>query len=185
MPRETSNDTTFAVVPPPTYSWWLLIAMLAIPVIVVATILAFDEDAGADGRIALAVVFVVIALVAVVMFLGMKRREVALRGDTLAIKAALFGHRVAVSALDLDKARIIDLRERTDLKPTLRTFGMTLPGYRAGWFRTRDGRKGFCLLTTPRNVAWLPSHDGAVVMLSLERPQALLQRLRDMSARRA
>lgn len=183
--HRAAHDTTFAIVPPPAYSWWLLIAMLAIPVIVVAAVVAFGDDIGADGRIALSAGLVVVALVAVALFLGLKRREVALRGDTLAIKAALFGHRVAVSALDLDKARVIDLRERTELKPTFRTFGMSLPGYRAGWFRTRDGRKGFCLLTTPRPVAWLPSHDGAVVMLSLERPQALLQRLRDMSPRRA
>lgn len=184
MPHETSNHTTFAVPPPPAYSWWLMIAMLAIPAIAVAIGFAFDDDPGADGPISLAVAVAVLALAAVAALYGLKRREVALRGDTLVVKAALFGHRVAVSAFDLDNARIIDLRERTDLKPTFRSFGMALPGYRAGWFRTRDGRKGFCLLTSPRQVAWLPLHGGVVVMLSLEHPQALLQQLREMSARR-
>ena len=46
----------------------------------------------------------------------------------------------------------MDLDERTELRPALKTFGMALPGFHAGWFLLRDRSRGFCLLTARRRV---------------------------------
>ena len=57
---------------------------------------------------------------------------------------------------------------------------MSLPGYQAGHFRLRAKLgKAFCLVTDTRRVLWLPMRDGKQqLLLSLERPQALLDALR-------
>ena len=74
--------------------------------------------------------------------------------------------------LDMDRARIVDLDERTELKPILRMFGMALPGFQAGWFLLRDRSPAFCLLTARRRVLWLPMRTGKSFLLSMERPDA-------------
>ena len=75
-------------------------------------------------------------------------------------------------AIELERARIIDLEERIELLPGRMTLGASLPGYQTGWFRTRQWGKGFYLLTERRRVLWLPTRSGKSLLLSLERPDA-------------
>lgn len=121
--------------------------------------------------------------VAVIMFLiGLSclRREVCLEDMQLQIKAALYTHRVAVAEIDLDQVRIIDLAEQPQEKPKWRSNGFSLPGFHAGYYRGRNKQKMFCLITAP-NVLKLPLQNGTVVMLSLEQPQILLERLQHLT----
>jgi hypothetical protein len=57
---------------------------------------------------------------------------------------------------------------------------MSVIGFAAGHFRLREKfGKAFCLLTDRQRVLWLPLRDGKTqLLLSLERPQALLDALR-------
>jgi hypothetical protein len=107
----------------------------------------------------------------------MKRRRVEIVGDHLEILAALYRRRVALSELDLDGARIVDLRERRECRPRLRSNGIGLPGFLAGHFRDAKGRKMFCLRTQPRNL-WIGVSDGSLLLLAAENPSEALNRLR-------
>ena len=112
------------------------------------------------------------------------RRSVALDAGVLVIKAGLNTRRVPAMAIELERARIIDLEERIELLPGRMTLGASLPGYQTGWFRTRQWGKGFYLLTERRRVLWLPERDGPHLLLSLQRPQALLAALNALVPRR-
>lgn len=113
------------------------------------------------------------------------RRSVVLEAGTLVIKAGLNTRRVPATAIELERARIIDLDTVSELQPGRMTLGSSLPGYRAGWFRTRQWGSGFYLLTDRRRVLWLPERDGAHLLLSLHQPQALLAALNALVPRRA
>jgi hypothetical protein len=117
-------------------------------------------------------------LVVPALMLAMARRAVLLDGDMLVVRAGLHTRRVPVASLAPEHARVVDLDERTGLRPLLKTWGMAMPGFQAGWFRQREGlRKVFCLLTDRRRVLWMPVPDDGDLMLSLERPQSLLDAL--------
>lgn len=105
------------------------------------------------------------------------RRAITLENGRLTIKAAFYTRRLNVSDIDLDQARVVDLNEHRELRPGLKTNGYALPGFSAGHFRGRDKRKVFCLVTHPKALN-LPLRDGARILLSPERPQALLDALR-------
>lgn len=139
-------------------------------------------DTIADAPWRFALVAVAFLLVAALLVWGLRRRVVVLEDDVLVVKAAMFSRRVAPGTLDLARARVVDLAEHVELKPTLRTLGMALPGFKAGWYRMRKGGNGFYLLTAQRRVLWLPARDGSDLLLSLEQPQVLLQRLREIPA---
>lgn len=171
---------SFAVTPVAAHAAWLMAMLLVIPAIVVVVIFARQDlpDPGALPGLGLALLVIVGASLA--SAIGLKRRRVTLDGDHLRVVAGLFSHAVAVAHIDLERARIVDLAERTELRPTIKTFGMSLPGYHAGHFRLRAKLgKAFCLVTDTRRVLWLPLRDGKQqLLLSLERPQALLDALR-------
>lgn len=106
-------------------------------------------------------------------------RDIHIAGDTLVVAAALlFARKVPVDDLALDKARVIDLGEQTGFKPLLRLWGFSLPGFNAGHFILRNRSRAFCLLTQREHVLLLPLRDGKSVLLSPEKPQALLDALK-------
>lgn len=178
MKRLQARD--FAVAPVAAHAAWLMAMLLVIPAVVVVALFASRDlpDPGTLRGFGLALL--VITGAAVVSAIGLKRKRVRLEGDQLHVVAGLFSHAVAVGAIDLERARIVDLAERTELRPAIKTLGMSLPGYHAGNFRLRAKLgKAFCLVTDTRRVLWLPLRDGKQqLLLSLEHPQVLLDALR-------
>ncbi len=113
---------------------------------------------------------------------ALKRRRITIDGDELRVASTFYTRRIAVQALDLDRARIVDLAEHDEFAPRMKTNGYGLPGLRSGHYRLRNGARGFCLLTDRERVLVLPQRDGRYLLLSPEKPQALLARLRELAA---
>jgi len=109
---------------------------------------------------------------------SMHHKRVAIDAGQLLLRIFPFPKRLAITELDLAQARVVDLEGERGLQPVLKLMGTGLPGYRTGWFRLRDGRKAWLALTDWRRVLVLPRRDGGVVLLSPERPDALLDALR-------
>jgi hypothetical protein len=120
------------------------------------------------------------ALVPIV--LSLRRRGVSLDGDTLRVAAGLHSANAKIADLDLAKAAVADLNRARELRPFWQIFGTRIPGYYAGHFRLRDRRRVFALLTARDRVLVLPLRNGRLWLLSLERPQALLDALHKAAA---
>ncbi|GAB2492510.1 PH domain-containing protein [Arenimonas alkanexedens] len=123
-----------------------------------------------------------VAVTSLAIVLPMWRREAAFDGGQLRVKATFYTRQSALADFDLAAARVVDLRERTELKPIIKTNGYALPGLSAGHFRLRDKRRAFVLITDPSRVLYLPHSDGRLWLLSLEHPQAVLDILRRAAA---
>lgn len=121
----------------------------------------------------------VLVLLTVLLWL-MQRRAVTLDGSMLHVRAAMYAKRVAVAELDLERARVVNLDERTELRPCGRSNGYATIGFTAGHYVMRNKLgSAFCLLTQRQRVLWLPLRGGKQhILLSLERPQVLLDALR-------
>lgn len=106
-------------------------------------------------------------------------RTITLHNGQLEVAGALlFSRKVAVAELALDKARVLDLDEHTEFKPMLQLGGFGLPGFSVGHYLLRNRARAFCLLSAHRNVLLLPQRDGKLILVSPEKPQALLDALR-------
>ena len=157
---------------------WILpaVAVAASVVAVVATTRSHPA--------ALAWLLPVLALVAAILWLSWARRSVTTGGGMLRIRAGVHSQSLALDAIDAGAAHVVDLEERTELRPFVKTFGTSLPGLSMGHFLLRDRNRAFVLLTTHRKVLVLPAHDGRRLLLSLEHPQRLLEALSDAAAAR-
>ncbi len=171
----TPPTKPYAVVPPGKAAWvvFSLIA-LSTPVALLGFLLARPQP----WQDALWAVAPIALLIPALLWAAMRRRAVEFDGSQLHVRATLYTRRIAREELDLDRARIIDLRERREYRPRWKTNGFSLPGFLAGNFRGQDGQRLFVLLTSDDRVLLLPLRDHRIVLLSLERPQTLLDDLR-------
>lgn len=169
----------FPPAPLPAFAWlWLWVPiLLAIAAIAGTTLLPQRQEAPAQ----LLYLAPLVLLLAIGLNLALRRRRIGIDGHDLAIAATFYSRRIPIDALDLDKARIVDLAEHTEYKPALKTNGFNLPGFQAGHYRLRNRGKAFCLLTDRERVLVLPQRDGRWILLSPEKPQALLDALRRMA----
>ncbi|HHA2819733.1 PH domain-containing protein [Stenotrophomonas maltophilia] len=125
---------------------------------------------------------IVIAVLAVGLGAAFFRRRVELAGDVLDVRSTMYRRRVPVAQLRLDQAEVVDLQRDRRYGIRLKTNGYSMPGFYSGHFRLQGGGKGFALVTDRARVLALPVSDGSTLLLSVDRPQALLDALRKVAA---
>ena len=159
---------------------WLFALAAALP-------LAMIGAAGlADGGEASAGPLPGIAAICMLVWAGLallaRRHRLQLDADGVEIATTFYRRRFAASDLDLARARVVDLDERPEYRPALRTNGMSLPGFHSGWYRLRNGNRALVATAGGKRLLWLPTRSGHDLLLQPGRPEALLERLRTMAA---
>jgi len=173
------NAQGFEIVPPGKFARVLPIAVAALPPILVLAALALAAR-GQQDSVPLVQVVAALFLFPIIggaLAWSMHRRVIQIIGGNLLL-GLLPWRRIPVAVLDLDNARIVDLGAQRDLQPVLKIAGTGLPGYRSGLFWLRDKTRAQVLLTDWKRVLVLPRRDGGMVLLSPQRPDALLAALR-------
>lgn len=110
-----------------------------------------------------------------VLFFYMRRGSLDLTSDRLIVRSAFYTAKFPRAQIRKQDVAVIDMKERTALKPTLRTNGVGLPGYLAGWFRLKNGDKGFLYVTNPREVVYLPTTTGTTILINVAHPDTLAE----------
>ncbi|PTS79088.1 hypothetical protein DBR33_09350 [Stenotrophomonas sp. HMWF022] len=110
------------------------------------------------------------------------RRRVELADDVLDVRSTLYRRRTPVADLLLDQAEVVDLGRDRRYGIRFKTNGYSMPGFYSGHFRLQGGGKGFALVTDRARTLVIPVRGGSTLLLSLERPQALLEALRKVAA---
>lgn len=165
-----SQPRQFAITPPDLRMPALLFAIVLVSPLA-ALALGWRELRGTP---ALWLLLATTLIAPTLLWLAVFRRKVMIDGDTLHIVAGLNQTRVALSALLPQQARIIDLDTRPENRLGFKRFGTSMPGYHAGHFSQIGGNKVFALVTGKHGVLVLPERDGRLLMLSMEKPQAML-----------
>lgn len=110
------------------------------------------------------------------------RRRVELAGNVLDVRSTLYRRRTPVADLLLDQAEVVDLGRDRRYGIRFKTNGYSMPGFYSGHFRLQGGGKGFALVTDRARTLVIPVRGGSTLLLSMERPQALLEALRKVAA---
>lgn len=164
-------------VEPPGKGPYIFAAVLGLSLLIGVTVLAVFDAGASDMPLGVTIAAVSVTVSCGLLIAMVRRRRVALSATTLHIVGGLHRYDARVEALDLDAARIVDLREHRELRPALKTWGTAMPGFHAGRFRLADRKPAFVLLTRREHVLLLPQRDGPRLLLSLKQPRALLDAL--------
>lgn len=135
---------------------------------------------GLFSGIAMGILLMVLVGVGIILlctFHGSRYTFYEVSSEGLRIRGDLYGRLIPKSALLLEKARMVNLNEVPDLKPTRRTCGTSVPGYQAGWFRLKNGEKALLYLTNTQQAVYIPTTEGFSLLLSVEKPDRFLDAL--------
>jgi Bacterial PH domain len=168
---------SFALVPPGKFARLFPLFIGVVLPLAVGTAMFVAANGSRDRLVAMPGLLI-LPLVAGVLAWSMHHRRIEVEDGALILRRRPFAKRVSVAEMDLAQARIVDLDTQRDLQPVLKLAGSGMPGYRIGLFRLRDRRTAWLRLTDWRRVLVLPLRDGKVVLLSAERPEAVLDCLR-------
>ena len=116
---------------------------------------------------------------------ALARHHIVLGEHAIEVTTTFHRRALALSELRIDQARVVDLDERTEFKPLLKTAGTSLPGLRSGWFRLRNREKALVATVGGKRVLWLPTRNGYGLLLQPYNPQALLDALRTLATHAA
>jgi hypothetical protein len=155
---------------------WLVVLAFGVPGVIVAFVLgaAWKEGAPAAPLLAAGIFVLVVSVIATLWIVRMTRRiAVTLDDDELTVGTGIATECFPLSALRAHGVGIVDFAAHPELKPSLRTWGIGLPGLASGWFRLRNKGKALCVLTGRERVTVLKTDDGIWVLLSLAEPSAL------------
>ncbi len=147
---------TFPIVPPTSRGPWLIVGIVLLVLLPVIAMLF------ATAR-------------------GSSKSQFEISAEGLRIRGDLYGRLIPASAMRGGAARIIDLKAESDLHPSLRTMGTAVPGYRAGWFRLRGGKKALLYLTDDTRAVHVPTTAGYDLLLSPQDPERFVERLRTIA----
>ena len=171
---------------------WMFCLCVLLPVLVtVAALLAvkngdthWDFAGGDPLTVGAAIVGAELLLMSALWALldkAMHRHGLTLLADSLEVKSSFYSRVVPLSELRLHEARVIDLDERTEFTPGVKTNGYSVPGFRSGHFRLRNREKAFVAIAGERRALWLPTVRDAGLLLQPQQPDALLNRLRELA----
>lgn len=186
-------EPRFQLVPPgPRARAWLFTLCLLLPLVLTAATLAIPVLTGSatslvGGSVPLTVALVLGGLVLLcgalwwVLARFMRRQALRVSADALEVRSSFYRCTTPLAELKLDQARVVDLDERTELKPTLKTNGFSIPGFHSGWFLLRNRRRSFVAIADGRRKLWLPGSGRHDLLIEPADPAALLARLRELA----
>ncbi|MEO5566214.1 MAG: hypothetical protein ABIR05_06105 [Luteimonas sp.] len=109
------------------------------------------------------------------------RHRLQVDAGGIEVTTTFYRRRLAWPELQLDSAKVIAIQEHTEHAPMLRTNGVSIIGFNSGWFRSRTMEKLFVATAGGERLAWLPTTLGYSLLLQPRKPQALLDRLRELA----
>lgn len=177
-------NASFALPPPGHLARVLPIALGGLAPLAILGMITWAAPPGEVPWRELLVALLVLPAAGALMALTVHGRRVDLVDARLRVRRWPVPRWFDLSAMDLTQARVTDFEREPALRPLLNLAGSRMPGLRSGWFVLRDRRRGYVLTTSGSRVVVLPLRDGRVLLLGVERPDALLQALRDGAARR-
>ena len=97
----------------------------------------------------------------------------------LRIYNTIYGKYIPKENLDLNGIQVVDLKTQTSLQPHLRTNGVGLPGYEAGWFNLKDKERALLFVTDRENVVYIPTL-GYSILLSTKDTNKMVDSLQSL-----
>ena len=129
---------------------------------------------------AIAIPVVIIPIIILAVISGTKARfEVSQAG--LRISGDFYGRTIPIADIRGGAAKRVDIGVSSEFQPVRRTLGTGLPGYRAGWFRLRDGEKALAYITDSAKAVYVPTRTDFAILLTPDDPDGFLAAIREVA----
>ncbi|GIU20990.1 hypothetical protein TUM4644_11460 [Shewanella colwelliana] len=122
----------------------------------------------------------VIAVLGLLSWVFFKAHDANIRvtPTSMTVDIPLYRTELPLESLLISQARIVSLDDADAPQLSYRSNGVGLPGYRLGWFKLKDtianSDRALLSVTNSNHVLVLPTTEGYLLILSVERAESLL-----------
>ena len=131
----------------------------------------FNMTPASNGVLIFVAAFTLLMLAFVVFFgwtaYSSKNTRFEVTDQGLKISSVMYGRFIPKEDLVTDKLEIVNMNLQKDYKLNVRTNGIGLPGFDAGWFKLKNKEKALVFVTDPTSVVYIPTTKGYSVLLSV------------------
>ncbi len=149
---------------------WKSIASLVVFAMVVAALIFIQKD-----RYFSIYALSISGLIFFATFFQLHVSKVLVSADQLIAGGGLYKIRIPLAQIDVDGATVLSATDKKS--PGWRLNGIGIPGYCQGWFSGPRRKKVFAVLTSRRNIVYVPTSAGFDLMLTPDDPEGFLRAL--------
>lgn len=124
---------------------WSAVLVLLLPTAIIAAAMwtTTGSAIGGDAKPIAIIVYSLVGVVGLGLILSMKHSKVEISDRELILRGSIYKR--VIQLRDIDRSTITAHDEHSKPALGLRSNGVGLPGYSAGWFRTRNGVRTFAV----------------------------------------
>jgi len=163
-------------------AYLVLLALAVVLPTALAAVLPWLTGETASPWMTVGVVLAITLAIYAGIVLLMRRHRLEMDPGGLLVETTFYTRRLRWEQLKLKAARVVDIAERTELRPLLKVNGTALPGFQSGWFRSRDLTRLLVATAGGNRLLWLPTHEGYDLLLQPGNPAAALEHMKALAA---
>jgi hypothetical protein len=140
---------------------WSAILVLLLPTAILAIALWITTGSvfGGESKPTAIIVYSSVAILGLGLMMSMTRSSVQITDGELIVRGSFYKRAIPLADIDRSTIAVHDEKDKPELG--LRSNGVGLPGYSAGWFRTRSGVRTFAVYGGGQHVSF-STRDGVL-----------------------
>ena len=137
------------------------------------------------GFISILMIGIMLVIIIPLIFLtvgiisSMRNTTISLTGNELIIKSMFYGRKIPLENIMINGIKKINLEEDTEYNISVRTNGTSIPGFKSGWMRLKNGEKALTFLTDKNSVVLIPVKD-YLLLFSMDNIDEFISKIKEI-----
>ena len=110
---------------------------------------------------------------------SMKNTTISLSESDLIIKSMFYGRKIPLENIIVDGVKKINLEENAEYDISFRTNGISIPRFKSGWMRLKNGEKALTFITDKNNVVLIPTKD-YLLLFSMDNIDEFINKIKEI-----
>jgi heme/copper-type cytochrome/quinol oxidase subunit 2 len=103
------------------------------------------------------VLIIFLAIIIVGIIHSMKNTALTLTENEIIIKSMFYGRKIPLEEVIIDEIKPINLEKDKEYNISIRTNGISVPKFKSGWMKLKNGKKALTFITDKNNVVLIPT----------------------------
>jgi hypothetical protein len=112
-----------------------------------------------------------------------KNTSISIKDGEVVINSFLYGRKIPIENILINEIKTINLKQDEEYGISVRTNGISLPSYKSGWMRLKNGERALVYLTNEEKVLLMPTKD-FVILFSMEKMEEFINKINEIHEER-
>ena len=110
----------------------------------------------------------------------MKNTTINLTEKELVIKSMFYGRKVPLENIRIEGIKSVNLEIETEYSLLIRRNGISMPNFKAGWMKLKNGEKALAFITDKTNVVLIPTNEYNI-LFSMDNIDGFIAKIKQIS----